>query len=82
MIHPELTAQFLKEQRRDWLAEAEHSRHVALASGPRVTISRRAATSIGRMMLRMGAGLLRYGCGAPRPATRPYYASARSIRLN
>ena len=81
MLHQELSVQIAAEQRRDLLAAAEHSRLVAAACGPRLPLSRRVAGPLGRALMRVGAGLLRYG-RAGAPTTRPYRASARSIKLN
>jgi hypothetical protein len=82
MLHLELTRQVKQEQRRDWLAAAEQRRQAAIVSGPQATLSRRVAAPLGAALVRLGARLLRYGRAGTPTATRPYRASARSIRLN
>ncbi|MFL5803329.1 MAG: hypothetical protein ACJ8CR_16510 [Roseiflexaceae bacterium] len=82
MLHVEMTMQVQQEQRRDWLAAAERRRQTAIVSGARVALSRRVAAPLGAALVRLGARLLRYARAEAPTATRPYRASARSIRLN
>ncbi len=82
MLHPDLVAQVSREQRSDWLAAAERRRRAALAREPRAALTRRAATPLGRALVRLGTGLLRYGRAESPVATSSNRASARSIRLN
>ncbi len=48
------------EHQRDLLAEAAHDRLVADASSQRRSLPRRAAHPLGRVLLQLGASLLRY----------------------
>jgi hypothetical protein len=82
MLHVEMTMQVQQEQRRDWLAAAEQRRQAAIVGGPRAALSRRVAAPLGAALVRLGARLLRYGRAEAPTVTRPYRASARSIRLN
>jgi hypothetical protein len=81
MLHNELSLLIAQEKQREWIAAAQH-RAAAAACGPRPGLSRRMARPIGRLLVRTGAGLLRYGRAGSGPATQPYRASARSIELN
>ena len=81
MFSFEITTRIAQEQHRDRIAAAEQHRLVA-ACCPHIAVSRRAARPIGRALVRLGATLLRYGRAEAAEATRPYRASARSIRLN
>ena len=64
------------------LAAAAQSRLVARARRSRRTIAHGAALLLGRALLRLGAGLLRYS-RAETPTTMPVYRpSTGSIRLN
>jgi hypothetical protein len=82
MLHLELARLVSQEQRRDWLAAAERNRYIAAACGPRAAWPRRMAAPLGRALVRLGAGLLRYGHAEAPAITQPYRASSRSIRLN
>jgi hypothetical protein len=81
MVHFEITTRIAQEQHRDRIAAAERRRMVA-ACQPALAVSRLAARPLGRALMRLGATLLRYGRVEAPAETRPYRASARSIRLN
>jgi hypothetical protein len=82
MLPIEMNIQVAQEQRRDWIAAAEQQAQAKAVCGLRPTLARRIAAPLGRVLLRLGGGLLRYGRAEAPSATRPYRASARSIRLN
>jgi len=75
----ELSAQFARERRRDFLAAAERARMAAACSRP-LPLARRAARPLGRALLGLGAWLLRYG--KDESATHAYRPTTRSIELN
>ena len=76
-----LQADYAREQRRDYLAAAEHNRLVQSCERP-LALSRRVARPLGRALFNLGTWLLRYGKGERTTALRAYRASARSIKLN
>jgi hypothetical protein len=80
--HPELSARYAREQYLDNCRNAARRRLVARAEGRKPSLARRAARPLGQALLRLGAGLLRYG-QAEQPATaNRYRRSAGPIELN
>ena len=82
MLLNELDLLVARERQREWIAAAAQGQRANAVCGPRPGLSRRAARPVGRLLIRAGAGLLRYGRAAPPSTTRPYRASSRSIELN
>ncbi len=82
MLHLELSTEIVREQHRDRIAAAEQRRRIAELCGPRLALSRRVASPLGRALVRLGASLLRYSHAERPEITRRYWASARSIKLN
>jgi hypothetical protein len=82
MLHPELSARMAREQYNDNLSRAARNRLVAAAGRSRLTLSRRAARPLGRVLLRLSVRLLRYGLIEIPATTRAHRASARSVELN
>jgi hypothetical protein len=79
LTHSDQLAQTYDHER---LTRAAQSRLVAGVRWPQRTISHRAAGLLGRALLRLGVGLLRYG-RAETPATMSVYRpSTGSIKLN
>jgi hypothetical protein len=78
--HPEVSARYAREQYLDNCRSVARRRLVARAEGRRPSLARRAARPLGNLLLRLGAGLLRYG-QAEQPATHPYRSSVSSIEL-
>lgn len=74
--------QIAQAQYAERLASAAHSRSAAHAAHSRRTIAHGAARVLGRALLRLSVGLLRYGRDES-PVTMPLYrASAGTLRLN
>jgi hypothetical protein len=82
MYSPIYSAYVAQERYRDALRQAERRRRAALGHPSRLALTRRAARPLGRVLLRLGVSLLRYGQVEPPSATRPYHPSVRSIKLN
>jgi hypothetical protein len=79
LTHSDQLAQTYDNERH---AIAAQSRLAASTRRQRRTVARRAAGMLGRALLQLGVGLLRYG-RAETPATMPVYQpSTGSIRLN
>jgi hypothetical protein len=78
--HPELSSRYAREQYLDNCRSAARRRLVARAEGSRPSLARRAARPLGHLLLRLGAGLLRYG-QAEQPAALPHRSSVSSIEL-
>ena len=79
LAYSDQLAQAYDHERR---AAAAQSRLAAIARRPQRTIARRAAGMLGRALLQLGVGLLRYG-RAETPATmHVYQPSTGSIKLN
>lgn len=82
MFNQDLDARIALERYHERVAAAAHARLIAVARGPRRPLVRRAARAIGRALLRLAAGLLRYGQDERAAALPVYHPSAQSIRLN
>ena len=82
MFDPIFNARLARERYQDLLREAERNRLASRARQSQLTLPRRAARPIGRVLLRLGASLLRYGLVETPTTTRPYHPSARSIEMN
>ena len=82
MLHYESIEEIARERYREYLATAAQERRIVGARGPQLTFTRRAARSLGRALLRLGAGLLRYGRAENAATMEVYRPSARSITLN
>jgi len=82
MFDPTYNARIARERYQDLLREAERNRLASRARKDQLTLPRRAARPIGRVLLRLGASLLRYGLVETPTTTRPYHPSARSIEMN
>jgi hypothetical protein len=80
--HPELSARYVREQYLDNYRSAEHRRLVARAEQRRFSLARRAARPLGQMLLRLGAGLLRYGQSELPTAANAHRSSVGSIEWN
>ena len=79
LTHSDQLAQAYDQERR---AVAAQSRLAASARRPQRRIAHRAARLLGRALLQLGVGLLRYG-RAETPATmHVYQPSTGSIKLN
>jgi hypothetical protein len=61
MFDPIFNARLARERYQDLLREAERNRLASRARQGQLTLPRRAARPIGRVLLRLGASLLRYG---------------------
>jgi hypothetical protein len=77
-----LGARLARERYQDMLRQAEQRRLIARARQSHLTLTRRAARPLGHALLRLGAGLLRYGLADQPAATRAYRPSVGSIKLN
>ena len=77
----EIAERYAREQHREQIAIAEHSRIVA-ACGQPLAIMRRAARPLGHALFQLGAWLLRYGKAESPVTMRVYRPSERSIKLN
>jgi hypothetical protein len=82
MFDPIFNARLARERYQDLLREAERNRLASRARQGQLTLPRRAARPIGRVLLRLGASLLRYGLVEAPTTTRPYHPSVRSIEMN
>ena len=82
MLNPLLDADVALQRRREQLGQAEQNRQLAMQRQLQLSLSRRAARPLGRVLLWLGAGLLRYGRVEAPVATRPYRPSIQSIELN
>ena len=82
LYDPTLNARIARERYEDYLREAAQRRLVTRARAGQLTLSRRAARPLGKLLLRLGAGLLRYGQAEQPTVTRPYHPSVGSIELN
>ena len=82
MFDPIYNARIARERYQDLLREAELDRLASRACQGQLSLPRRAARPIGRVLLRLGIGLLRYGLVETPMTTRPYHPSARSIEMN
>ena len=79
--HPELSARYAREQYLDNCRSIARRRLVARAEGRRRSLARRVARPLGQALLRLGAGLLRYGQAEQPAAAQPYRSSVSSIEL-
>jgi hypothetical protein len=82
MLHNILDLLMAQERQREWIATAAQEQRANAVCGPRRGLLRRAARPVGRLLIRAGTSLLRYGRAAPQSTTRPYRASSHSIELN
>ncbi|HEX5691380.1 MAG TPA: hypothetical protein VFX76_15300 [Roseiflexaceae bacterium] len=82
MLHTSLMADVAEAQRRDLLTAAERHRQVVKLYEGQPPLARRAATPLGRALIYLGAGLLRYGRAEKPSFTRRYRASSRSVGMN
>jgi hypothetical protein len=82
MFDPIFNARLARERYQDLLREAERNRLASRARQGQLTLPRRAARPLGRVLLRLGVSLLRYGLVETPTTTRPYHPSARSIEMN
>jgi hypothetical protein len=80
--HLELSARYAREQYLDNCRNAERRRLVARVEGRRPSLARRAARPLGQALLRLGAGLLRYGQAEQPVAANSYRSSVGSIEWN
>jgi hypothetical protein len=81
MVQFEISTRVVNEQHRDWLADVERQRMIA-ACEPEMPLARRVARPIGRVLMRMGAMLLRYGRDESPADIQLYRASGHSIQWN
>jgi hypothetical protein len=82
MYDPLYSAYVAQERYDDMVRQAARRRLAARVRPPALALSRRAARPLGRALLRLGAGLLRYGQVEQPAATRPYRPPVRSVELN
>jgi hypothetical protein len=82
MFDPIYNAHLARERYQDMLREAEHNRLASRARQGQLTLPRRAARPIGRVLLRLGVSLLRYGLVETPTTTRPYHPSVSAIEMN
>ena len=82
MYDPTLNARIARERYKDYLRQAEQRRLAARVGASQLTLSRRVARPLGKLLLRLGADLLRYGRVELPAGTYPYRSSVGSIELN
>ena len=79
---PILNGRIARERYKDMLREAEQSRLAKRARANQLTLTRRAARPLGRALLRLANGLLRYGQAEQPALTVPYRTTVGSIEMN
>ena len=79
---PIFSGRIARERYKDILREAEQIRLANRARTSQLTLARRAARPLGRALLRLGEGLLRYGQAEQPTLTVPYRTSVGSIEMN